>query len=294
MRMHSCRFFKVASFHAACFVTAILSEAEGDEIFLSNCEVKFDGDALSLALDCDENVPAAIMAPESDCACETQGDWIIIPALDNAAGLPIEYDAGTLTNKFKFNYRQPSCDPFFQCIFRTGQNHKAEPYIFITFVVVLVILSAFIRWLYKNREHQLRMLATDFQLELQLLRDNGELEEEQMQSCNFTVPREIPRVMVEMHEVIGSGEFGDVMRGFLDEYKVTGIPAFSVAIKTVKDASSDTAIHEFNREAAVSALVSGHPNLVSLIGVVTRGVPLMMVTQYYPPALHEIATSDYH
>lgn len=120
MRMHSCRFFKVASFHAACFVTAILSEAEGDEIFLSNCEVKFDGDALSLALDCDENVPAAIMAPESDCACETQGDWIIILALDNAAGLPIEYDAGTLTNKFKFNYRQPSCDPFFQCIFRTG------------------------------------------------------------------------------------------------------------------------------------------------------------------------------
>lgn len=159
-----------------------------------------------------------------------------------------------ITKLFLFSY---------QCI--SGQNHKAEPYIFITFVVVLVILSAFIRWLYKNREHQLRMLATDFQLELQLLRDNGELEEEQMQSCNFTVPREIPRVMIEMHEVIGSGEFGDVMRGFLDEYKVTGIPAFSVAIKTVKDASSDTAIHEFNREAAVSALVSGHPNLVRYV-----------------------------
>ena len=115
--------------------------------------------------------------------------------------------------------------------------------------------------------------------ELELLRDAGELDEEQM--ANFSVPREIQRSMLETNEILGAGAFGEVLKGSLNEYKVTGVPAYTVAIKTVKDGGNNSdAIHEFNREAAVMALVSDHKNLVSLIGVVTRGVPLMMVTQY--------------
>ena len=43
-----------------------------------------------------------------------------------------------------------------------------------------------------------------------------------------------------------------------------------------KDAAGEGA-DELRREAAVMAQVTGHPHLVSLVGVVTRGAPLMLV-----------------
>lgn len=62
----------------------------------------------------------------------------------------------------------------------------------------------------------------------------------------------------------------------LDESSTQGgVPGYQVAVKTSKEAKGEGA-DEMLREATVMAQVSGHPNLVSLIGVVTSGVPLLL------------------
>ena len=72
-----------------------------------------------------------------------------------------------------------------------------------------------------------------------------------------------------------------VWKGMLDESHSRGTPEFIVAAKTVIDAkASPEARREMLAEAQVMAQVSGHNNLVSLIGVVTRGDPLILVIQY--------------
>lgn len=54
------------------------------------------------------------------------------------------------------------------------------------------------------------------------------------------------------------------------------VPGYMVAVKTSKEVKGEGAA-EMLREAAVMAQVSGHPNLVSLVGVVTSGAPLLLL-----------------
>ena len=66
-----------------------------------------------------------------------------------------------------------------------------------------------------------------------------------------------------------------VWKGVLDESSAGGVPGYTVAVKTSKEGKGEGA-EEMMREATVMAQVSGHPNLVSLIGVVTSGTPLLL------------------
>ena len=52
-----------------------------------------------------------------------------------------------------------------------------------------------------------------------------------------------------------------------------------VAIKTSKETKGEGA-EEMLREAAVMAQVSGHPNLIALVGVVTSGAPLLLLLSF--------------
>ena len=79
-----------------------------------------------------------------------------------------------------------------------------------------------------------------------------------------------------MTQQIGEGAFGDVWKGLLDESSAGGVPSYMVAVKTSKEAKGEGA-DEMMHEATVMAQVSGHPHLVSLIGVVTSGLPLMLL-----------------
>ena len=65
----------------------------------------------------------------------------------------------------------------------------------------------------------------------------------------------------------------------LDESSAGGVPSYMVAIKTSIAADGEGAA-ELHREAALMAVVAGHQNLVSLVGVVTSGVPLMLLMSY--------------
>jgi serine/threonine protein kinase len=58
-------------------------------------------------------------------------------------------------------------------------------------------------------------------------------------------------------------------------------PEYTVAAKTVLDHLSNTeGALELVEEATLMAQVVGHANLVSIIGVITSGDPLVLVLQY--------------
>lgn len=66
----------------------------------------------------------------------------------------------------------------------------------------------------------------------------------------------------------------------LDEMATRGTPEYLVAAKTVLDpVKTPEGATELVAEATVMMQVVGHPNLVSIIGVVTAGDPLVLVLQ---------------
>ena len=87
------------------------------------------------------------------------------------------------------------------------------------------------------------------------------------------------------------GNFGEVWKAMLDERHhrdAVGSHVYSVAVKTVKgNVMNDQKLmqdlqKEFIREAVISVIISAqfrHPNVVSLVGVVTSGWPYMMVVE---------------
>ena len=90
------------------------------------------------------------------------------------------------------------------------------------------------------------------------------------------IPREIKRSHITMVQQISEGKFGEVWRGVLDESDAGGVPGYTAAVKISKETNGRDA-EEMLREARVMAQVSGHPNLVSLVGVVTSGAPTLLV-----------------
>ena len=67
----------------------------------------------------------------------------------------------------------------------------------------------------------------------------------------------------------------------LDESSDGGVPPFLVAAKTVLDSKeSPENTRDLQSEAVVMAQVGHHANLVSLVGVVTRGDPLVVIISY--------------
>lgn len=132
--------------------------------------------------------------------------------------------------------------------------------------------------LYKRRMYQIKMKAFDFEAEIARLVTAGEIDEadEGGEDSGPKIPREIKRANITMIQMIGEGAFGEVWKAVLDESQTQGgVPGYQVAVKTSKEGRGEGA-EEMLREATVMAQVSGHPNLVSLIGVVTSGVPLLL------------------
>jgi ephrin-B len=66
------------------------------------------------------------------------------------------------------------------------------------------------------------------------------------------------------------------LKAVLDESTTGGVPGYLVATKIVKKQTGEGA-DEMHKEASVMAQLSSHPNVVSLIGVVTSGVPLLLL-----------------
>jgi len=150
---------------------------------------------------------------------------------------------------------------------------------------VLGLAAAVVFLLLRWQRHQRSMMATDFSTQLELMKERGEVDQEQLSKDR--VPRELKRSGLSLIDQLGQGAFGEVWKGLLtDGDNTTSIPEFLVAAKTVKagqgmDTSGAAAAEEeLLKEALLMAQVENHVHLVSLVGVVTRGRPKVLVISF--------------
>jgi hypothetical protein len=143
-----------------------------------------------------------------------------------------------------------------------------------------VIASIFLALgLVKYRNFVISRRPIDFDTQFALMVSMGLIEPEQAKLKLY--PREIRRRDLTLVKVIGSGAFGEVYKAQLDETHTRDAPEYTVAAKTVLDAkASPEATQEMLNEAGVMAAVGSHPNLVTIIGVVTRGDPFILIIQF--------------
>ena len=139
-------------------------------------------------------------------------------------------------------------------------------------VLALILLGTAL--FYRHRVRKARLAAFDFKAHLGRLKETGELYEH-----DVGVPRELKRKSVTMVTKVGAGAFGEVWKAVLDESDRGGVPGYMVAAKTAKSTDGEAA-DDLRKEAAVMAQLEQHPNIVSLVGVVTSGTPLLVLLTY--------------
>ncbi|CAM9937848.1 unnamed protein product [Lampetra fluviatilis] len=88
--------------------------------------------------------------------------------------------------------------------------------------------------------------------------------------------REIDVSYIKIEGVVGAGEFGEVCRGRL---RLPGKGEASVAIKTLKAGYTEEQRRDFLCEASIMGQFD-HPNIIRLEGVITKSIPVMIVTEY--------------
>jgi serine/threonine protein kinase len=89
-------------------------------------------------------------------------------------------------------------------------------------------------------------------------------------------PRELKRAQIKTLDRLGKGQFGDVSKGLLSE---SGRPNYIVAIKTLHEGAGEGERQDLLREALLMAQFM-HDNVVGLVGVVTAGLPTMVVIEF--------------
>lgn len=148
--------------------------------------------------------------------------------------------------------------------------------------VAVIVLIALIFVSLRYYAWKLTMRRFNFEQEISRLLEAGEVDADQADASN--IPREIARRAITITIKLGSGAFGDVCKAILDERidgtSSDGIPPYPVAVKTVRETGGEAAAELFREAALMQQVASsrtGHPNLVSIIGVVTKGVPLYLV-----------------
>jgi hypothetical protein len=154
-------------------------------------------------------------------------------------------------------------------------------------VGAFIVLVLFGGGTYEYHERKIKMQAFDFVDLLSDMHSKGEIETKQFRrgkksTNSFAVasagvaddthiPREVKRSHITLLTKLGNGAFGEVWKSFLDESSSGGVPGYMVAVKTCL-VSGGEGEEDMVKEAAIMAQVPSHPNVVPLIGVVTRGL----------------------
>lgn len=96
---------------------------------------------------------------------------------------------------------------------------------------------------------------------------------------------EIPLSSLSFYQELGEGAFGKVYKG--EAVLREGCRPCPVAIKTLKASASQKTKTDFFREADLMAELK-HPNIVCLLGIVSRAEPAAMLFEYMSSGdLHE-------
>ena len=167
------------------------------------------------------------------------------------------------------------------CDVQTMQDNTAV-YVIVAALAVLALGAAIVVLLVRYQRHQRSLMATDFLTQLQTMKEEGLVDPDQMSTER--VPRELKRGWLSFIDKLGQGQFGEVWKGLLKDGDNTAIPEYMVAAKTVKEADTNDATvmneGDLMKEALLMAQVESHRNLVSIIGVITRGRPKTLVLSF--------------
>jgi serine/threonine protein kinase len=89
------------------------------------------------------------------------------------------------------------------------------------------------------------------------------------------LPPKLSRANITLISKLGNGAFGDVWKAELDEFSESGRPGYLVAVKMVQQGAPEIERLELMKEAAIMSHLSGedggHPNVLSLVGLVDDG-----------------------
>ena len=161
----------------------------------------------------------------------------------------------------------------------SSEQDNTTVYVIVAVLAVLALGTVVVSLLLRYQRHQRSLMATDFLTQLQNMKEEGLVDPDQMSTER--VPRELKRGWLSFIDKLGQGQFGEVWKGLLNDGDNTAIPEYMVAAKTVKAAETNEATvvveGELMKEALLMAQVEAHTNLVSIIGVITRGRPKTLV-----------------
>ena len=165
------------------------------------------------------------------------------------------------------------------------QKNEAAAVIVGAVLGVMLLAAAVVFFMLRWQRHTRSMMATDFQKQLEAMKERGEVDE--VQAAKGGVPRELKRGWLALVDKLGHGQFGDVWKGLLEDGGSSNVPAYMVACKVVKEAlgsldkaGASAAEEELLKEALLMAQVQTHEHLVSLVGVITRGSPKVLVLSF--------------
>ena len=138
-----------------------------------------------------------------------------------------------------------------------------------TLMLILTVV-AMQRW----KKWRLEMAPVDFMVQFEKMVEMGEITAKQIGRSQ--TPRELRRSTFTCLKQIGSGAFGEVWKAILDESSTDSNAVEQVvAAKMVPESDgsfdSSAAQDALLCEAVVMAQIPAHPNIISIIGVITSG-----------------------
>ena len=263
-----------------------------------------------------EGVPGAagrLAVPLQYRAANAIGGWVAV------GGAPITFDVvecsdavSCFGNGACASGRDP-LDGSFVCICQTGwqgddcsvsidlsasgsgsDDGSGSTAIVLAAAGAVIVLILFVVWRRERRRRQIKMMPHDFHDNVAALDTDNQVQDRPMVPASLAAPgsrvtpAELKRSAVTIINVIGEGEFGEVFKGQLKPEgpgrsgsvgSRRGMAEFLVAIKTLKADPSSSERQDFLREATINAQFD-HDNVVSMIGVVTSGVPFLLVLQF--------------
>ena len=194
----------------------------------------------------------------------TNGDPVDIEAMDS------KFTCDCSATKFTGDNCDVAAD--------TVEQDNTTVYVIVAVLAVLALGTAIIVLLVRYQRYQRSLMATDFLAQMETMKEEGLVDPDQVSTER--VPRELKRGWLSFIDKLGQGQFGEVWKGLLKDDNAS-IPEYMVAAKTVKEAGSNdvTVMNEGDlmKEALLMAQVEPHTNLVSIIGVITRGRPKTLV-----------------
>ena len=162
-----------------------------------------------------------------------------------------------------------------------AESHTTTAIVAGVLIAVIASLLA-VLLVRQSRARAERMKPFDFAEQLEKMLNTGLIlpsDDVAAADASSRVPKELNRKQVTLTKVIGSGAFGEVWKGVFDDSAKGGVSDYLVGVKTlIKQTEEST--EEMLQESLVMAHIGSHKNVISIVGVVSVGMPKLLVMSF--------------